>query len=169
MRSLALCLAHEEAYTSLVVGVIFKGIFTTVRLPEWILEISILYHIFSSFCTFCWYIVICHLLYALPLPPSLSFPFCSVSLSYLFVGLRVIGELDSYFFSHHALIFSHAAWLTGSWSAQTELLITSTPRLPRTHTQTHTIHHLCMVGASAKAFFLWQLWFLSADKDSKRD
>lgn len=102
-----------------------------MQLPGWVLEISILYPIISSICTFCWYIMICHL--CTPHPPHPPFPFAQYLLA-LFAGLGVTGELDSYFFSLHALIFSHAAWLTGSWSAHTELLIAAPHHhLPCTH------------------------------------
>ena len=141
-----------------------------MQLPEWILEISILYHLFVLFC--CWYIAICHL-FALPLPllllssssPPLSLCLTPAqsSFSLSFVGLGVIGELDSYFFSHHALILSHAAWLTGSWSARTELLITGNPpphppSASATHTHTHTQTHKApsLYGCcKCKAFFFF--------------
>lgn len=126
-----------------------------MQLPEWILEMSIKYHLI-----FLYFLLLEH--YGLPSicpsSPSLSLSFLlNISFSHLFVGLRVIGELDSYFFSHHALILSHAAWLTGSWSARTELLITGTPHLLHqlhTHTLTHRYKTPSLYGwGKSKSFF----------------
>lgn len=132
----------------------FLGILTTVQLPEWILEIS--FHIIS-----------CHLL-VLFVVGTLWFVMCphfrtlspfSQCLFHFFVGLRVIGKLDSCFFTHHDLILSHAAWLTGSWSARTELLITDTPPPPSpppsvslSYTHTHKTSFLCGWG-QVQSFF----------------
>lgn len=133
-------------------GCHFLGIFTTMQLPEWILEIS--FNIISSYLLVLF--VVCTLwsaIYVASLPISLPLPFAGYLLPF-FVCLGAIGKLDSCFFTHHALILSHTAWLTGSWSACSELLITSTPPpfASPSYTHIHTKHHFCVVGASAKLF-----------------
>ena len=147
MRLLAPCLARGEALTSLVVGVIFKGVLLpcSCQNESWKYLFYIIFLYFFVAGTSRSAIYLPFLSSSPPLSLSLS-PSCPVSFSLFFVGLGVIGELDSYFFSHHALILSHAAWLTGSWSARTELLITGSPPPPppsasATHTHTHTHTH----------------------------
>lgn len=123
-----------------------------MQLPEWILEIS--FNIISSYLFVLF--VVCTLwsaIYASSLPISLPLPFAHYLLPF-FVGLRVIVKLDSYFFTHHALVLSHTAWLTGSWSACTELLITSTPHpLHPLATHTYTQNTISVWLGQVQSFF----------------
>lgn len=126
------------------------------------------FHIVLYFCKLCWDIII----YQNSHPRSLFAPSLSLSLSLsnLFVGLRIIGKLDSYSFSHHALIRWHAAWLTRSWSACTELLITGTPHLShQAHTHIHANQTFLHGRGSCKAFPLtavcWHILQKRQDKE----
>ena len=86
MRLLALCLAQVKAQASLVVGVIF------FRDLYYLAEARI----DSGDNCFIFYVHLNHFNLACTSPPLLSFPLC---FSHHFVGLRIIRELESYFFS----------------------------------------------------------------------
>lgn len=101
-------------------------------------------------------------------PPSFSSP---LRFSRHIAGLRVCRELESYFFSHHVLILSLAAWLTGSWSGRTEPLIAGFPPPSSSLSCTHMQTKLCFIYGFGRVQSFPPpdscLWSASADKNSK--
>lgn len=128
-------------------GCPFKRIFTSAHLPGQ--NLGDIHFTSHSLCIFCFFSLA---------PRDLCRAFL-LSVSLLLYPPGVISELDSYPFALPALIFSHAAWLTGSCSARTELLITGTPHHHPLHTLLHTQRCVAVWSrGKCKSFFLFSLF-----------
>lgn len=162
MSSLA-CLAHAEAYTSLVVGVLLKGFLLARTCQDKILETFILYHIPSAFFVSSrWH------------PEISALPFCSVSRSSftpqeLLVNLTPIPLLSLLSFSRMLLDWQGPALHALSFWLQAPPITTLC-----THSYTHNAALLYGYGASANLFFFFSfspltavVW-VSPDKDSQK-
>lgn len=162
MSSLA-CLAHAEAYTSLVVGVLLKGFLLARTCQDKILETFILYHIPSAFFVSSrWH------------PEISALPFCSVSRSSFtpqewLVNLTPIPLLSLLSFSRMLLDWQGPALHALSFWLQAPPITTLC-----THSYTHNAALLYGYGASANLFFFFSfspltavVW-VSPDKDSQK-
>lgn len=132
MSSLA-CLAHAEAYTSLVVGVLLKGFWLAHTCQDKILETFILYHIPSTF--FCFFSLA-------------SASRSSFTPQELLVNLTRIPLLSLLSFSRMLL-----DWQGPALHALSFWLQAPPTSPPSAHTLTHKTLPCCMVTGQVQIFF----------------